>query len=50
MKSISKNKHIWPAFIRAIDKYHLIEEGDKIAVCISVLCHDSFVRVADKED
>ena len=35
MKSISKNKHIWPAFIRAIDKYHLIEEGDKIAVCIS---------------
>ncbi|MCM1404116.1 MAG: hypothetical protein NC133_01215 [Prevotella sp.] len=35
MKSISKNKHLWPAFIRAIDRYHLIDEGDKIAVCVS---------------
>lgn len=35
MKSISKNKHLWPAFIRAVDRYHLIDEGDKIAVCVS---------------
>ena len=35
MKSISKNKHLWPAFIRAVDQYHLIEENDKIAVCVS---------------
>jgi tRNA(Ile)-lysidine synthase TilS/MesJ len=35
MKSISKNKHLWPAFIRAVDQYHLIDEGDKIAVCVS---------------
>lgn len=35
MKSISKNKHLWPAFIRAIDRYQLIEDGDKIAVCVS---------------
>ena len=35
MKAISKNKHLWPAFIRAVDKYHLIDEGDKIAVCVS---------------
>ena len=35
MKSISKNKRLWPAFIRAIDQYHLIEENDKIAVCVS---------------
>lgn len=35
MKSISKNKHLWPSFIRAIDQYHLINEGDKIAVCVS---------------
>lgn len=35
MKSISKNKHLWPAFIRAIDQYQLINDGDKIAVCIS---------------
>lgn len=35
MKAISKNKHLWPAFIRAVDKYHLIDEGDKVAVCVS---------------
>ena len=35
MKSISKNKHLWPAFIRAVDQYHLIDEGDKIAVCVA---------------
>ena len=35
MKSISKNKHLWPAFIRAVDQYHLIDDGDKIAVCVS---------------
>lgn len=35
MKSISKNKHLWPPFIRAVDKYNLINEGDKIAVCVS---------------
>ncbi len=35
MNSISKNKHLWPAFIRAVDQYHLINEGDKIAVCVS---------------
>lgn len=35
MKSISKNKHLWPAFIRAVDQYHLINDGDKIAVCVS---------------
>ncbi len=35
MKSISKNKHLWPAFIRAVDRYHLIDDGDKIAVCVS---------------
>ena len=35
MKSISKNKHLWPAFIRAIEQYHLIDDGDKIAVCVS---------------
>lgn len=35
MKSISKNKHLWPAFIRAVDQYQLIEEHDKIAVCVS---------------
>ena len=35
MKSISKNKHLWPAFIRAIDRYHLIANGDKIAACVS---------------
>ncbi len=35
MKSISKNKHLWPAFIRAVEQYHLIDDGDKIAVCVS---------------
>lgn len=35
MKSISKSHHLWPPFIRAIDKYHLIADGDKIAVCVS---------------
>lgn len=28
-------KKIWKKFLEAINKYHLIEEGDKIAVCIS---------------
>jgi tRNA 2-thiocytidine biosynthesis protein TtcA len=28
-------KQIWRPFIRAIDEYELIKEGDKIAVCIS---------------
>lgn len=28
-------KPIWRSFTRAIDKYDLIQEGDKIAVCIS---------------
>ena len=35
MKSISKNKRIWPPLIRAVEKYHLIDNGDKIAVCVS---------------
>ena len=35
MKSISKNKHLWPAFIRAVEQYHLIDDGDKIAICVS---------------
>ena len=28
-------KSIWAKFIQAIDEYQLIQEGDKIAVCIS---------------
>lgn len=28
-------KQIWAPFIRAVKEYHLIEENDKIAVCIS---------------
>lgn len=36
-KSIIKKyrKQIWSKFIKAITEYHLITEGDKIAVCIS---------------
>ena len=28
-------KTIWSPFVLAVKKYHLIDEGDKIAVCIS---------------
>ena len=36
-RSITKKyrKKIWAPFIRALKQYELIEEGDKIAVCIS---------------
>ena len=36
-KSIHKTYHkkLWTPFIRAIKKYELIQEGDRIAVCIS---------------
>ena len=28
-------KEIWQKFVKAINDYHLIEEGDKVGVCIS---------------
>ena len=28
-------KSIWAKFVQAIDEYKLIQEGDKVAVCIS---------------
>ena len=36
-QSITKKyrKKIWAPFIRAVKQYELIQEGDKIAVCIS---------------
>lgn len=36
-KSIQKKYHkvIWSRFTRAIKEYHMIQEGDRIAVCIS---------------
>ena len=36
-KSIIKKyrKEIWSKFVKAIKEYQLIQEGDKIAVCIS---------------
>lgn len=36
-RSLNKRfkKTIWSKFVAAIKKYHLIEEGDKIAVCVS---------------
>ena len=36
-QSITKKyrKKIWAPFIRAIKQYELIQEGDRIAVCIS---------------
>ncbi len=27
--------HIWSRFVRAISEYHLVEEGDKVAVAVS---------------
>ncbi len=35
MKSISKNKNIWSPFIKGVNRYNLIDDGDKIAVCVS---------------
>jgi len=36
-KSIIKKyrKEIWSKFVKAVKEYELIDEGDKIAVCIS---------------
>ena len=36
-KSIIKTyrKEIWARFVKAVKEFKLIEEGDKIAVCIS---------------
>ena len=28
-------KHIWRNFIRAVEKYELVDENDKIMVCLS---------------
>ncbi|MBO7730462.1 MAG: tRNA 2-thiocytidine biosynthesis protein TtcA, partial [Lachnospiraceae bacterium] len=36
-QSIQKKYHkeLWTPFVRAVKRYQLIKEGDKIAVCIS---------------